>query len=203
MSDAEKKSAGGEIPYPTGFQIVKFETGYFFVMYVVDVLDHGIGQEVNPFVMLRPIEHDLRSSKSIAAVNHGHLRSEARKEQRLLHGGITSTDDHNFLSRKKEAIAGGARRNPVTYELLFVRQTQPTSRRSAGNNQRLGMHLVFAEMKQKRTLAKIGAREMPHSILRAEALCLLAHVLDQLRTENAFWKSRKVFDQRCKSQLSI
>src|ERR1700730_7800078 len=64
------------------------------------------------------------------------------------------------------------------------------------------MHLVFAEVEQKRTLAKIGAREMAHSILRAKALCLLAHVLDQLRTENAFWKSRKIFDQRCESQLS-
>src|ERR1700732_1331205 len=64
------------------------------------------------------------------------------------------------------------------------------------------MDLVFAEVEQKWTLAKIGAREMAHSILRAKALCLLAHVLDQLRTENAFWKSRKIFDQRCKSQLS-
>jgi hypothetical protein len=90
-------------------------------MYVVDVLNHRIGQEVDPFVMLRPIEHYLRSSKSIAAVNHRNLRREAGEEQRLFHGGITSANDGNFLSRKKEAIAGGARRNPVTDELLFVR----------------------------------------------------------------------------------
>src|SRR3981081_4743554 len=64
------------------------------------------------------------------------------------------------------------------------------------------MDLVFAEMEQKRTLAKIGAREMPHSILRAEALCMRAHVLDHVWPQNAFWKSREIFDQRCKSQLS-
>src|ERR1700704_874127 len=43
---------------------------------------------------------------------------------------------------------------------------------------------------------------MAYPILRAKALSLLAHVLDQLRAKNAFWKSRKIFDQRCKSQLS-
>src|SRR5258708_24400104 len=61
---------------------------------------------------------------------------------------------------------------------------------------------MFSEMEQKRTLVKIGACEMSHSILRAKALCLLAHVLDELRTQNAFRKAREIFDQRCKSQLS-
>jgi hypothetical protein len=64
------------------------------------------------------------------------------------------------------------------------------------------MDLMFAEMEQKRTLAKIGTREMTHSVLCTEALSLLAHVLDKLRAKNAFWKSRKIFDQGCKGQLS-
>src|ERR1700716_460282 len=80
MSNAEKKSARGKIQYSIGLQVVQFETSHFFVMYVVNVFDHSIGKEVDPFMMLRPIEHDLRSSKGIAAVNHSHLRSEAGEE---------------------------------------------------------------------------------------------------------------------------
>src|SRR5260370_41398203 len=106
MSNAEKKGAGGKIPYYPGFYIAQFEPGYFLVMNVVHIFDHGIGHEVDLFMMLCPVKHDLRGPKNIASVNHGDFRSEPGEEQRLSHGGISSTDDRNLLPGKKEAVAG-------------------------------------------------------------------------------------------------
>ena len=83
-----------------------------------------------------------------------------------------------------------------------MRQTQPARRSSAGNNQSLGVDLMNAQMQQKRPLAEIGAGEMRHAVFGAEAFGLLAHVLDQLRTQNAFRKSGKVLHQRGHRELS-
>jgi hypothetical protein len=78
-------------------------------------------------------------------------------------------------------------------QLLLVRQPKPPGRSAACDNQGLGMHNLMPHMQQKRPLAQIGARQVRHPVLRAEALCLLAHVLDQLRAHDSVGKSRKVF----------
>jgi len=85
-------------------------------------------------------------AEDVAAVDHGYLRSKAGKEQGLFHGGITSADNRDFFPREKKPIAGGARGNPVTDELLLVRQTQPARRRSAGNDQSLRVHHMMSDV---------------------------------------------------------
>ncbi len=59
------------------------------------------------------------------------------------------------------------------------------------------MNLVFAEVQKKRALAEIRAGEMRHAVFRAESFGLLAHIFDQLRTENTFRKSGKILDHGC------
>src|ERR1700722_1822589 len=63
------------------------------------------------------------------------------------------------------------------------------------------MNLLVAQMQQKRPLAEINASEMRHAILRAKTRGLLAHVLNQLRTQDALRKSGKVLDQRGQRKL--
>jgi hypothetical protein len=48
----------------------------------------------------------------------------------------------------------------------------------------------------KRMLAQIGFDQVAHAIFGAEALGLLAHVLDQFRALDAFGKAGEIFHQR-------
>jgi hypothetical protein len=64
------------------------------------------------------------------------------------------------------------------------------------------VHLLLAEMKQKRTPAKVGAAEVPHAVFSAEAFRLLTHVLDQLRPHDAFGKAGEILYQRGQGKLA-
>ena len=87
-------------------------------------------------------------------------------------------------------------------QLLLVGQTQPARGGAAGDDQSLRVHLMLAEVKQKRTLAEIDAGEVRHAIFGAETLRLLAHVLDQLRAQNSFGKAGEILDQRGQRKLA-
>ena len=87
-------------------------------------------------------------------------------------------------------------------QLLLVRQSQPSGRSATGNDERLGVDLLVADMQQKRTLAEIRAREVRHAIFRTEALRLLAHVLDELRPHDSFGESWKVLHERGHGELA-
>ena len=184
------------------FTFAQFEAGDFFVVNVVNVFHHSVEQELDLRMLLRALEHDLRGAEGVAAMNDRHFGGEAGEEDRFLHGGIAAADHHDFLSRKEEAVARRARRHAVADQLLLMRQAQPARRGAAGNDQSLGVNLLNAEMQQKRALAEIGAGEMRHAVFRAEAFGLLAHVLDQLRAQDAFGKSGKILDQRGHGELS-
>ena len=86
-------------------------------------------------------------------------------------------------------------------QLLLMRQSQPTGGSSAGNDQGLGVHLLMPNVQQKWPLAEIGAGKVRHAVFSAESFGLLAHVLHQLRTQNALGKSREILDQRCHGKL--
>src|SRR5215469_11968770 len=64
------------------------------------------------------------------------------------------------------------------------------------------MNLLVAKMQRERALAQIGTGQMRHAIFRTEALRLLAHVLDQLWTENSFGKAGEILDHGGHGELS-
>ena len=87
-------------------------------------------------------------------------------------------------------------------QLLLMRQPEPPCRSSAGNDQRLRVHLLFAQVQQKRPLAEIGAGEVGHAVFGAEPLRLFSHVLYQLRAQNTLRKAGKILDQRGQGELA-
>ena len=86
-------------------------------------------------------------------------------------------------------------------ELLLVGQAKPSGRRSTGDDQRLGMDDLMANVQKERPLTQIDAGQMRHAIFRAETFGLLAHVFNQLRAHDSFWESRKILDQRGQGEL--
>ena len=135
-------------------------------------------------------------------MNERDLGGETREEYSFLHGGVSAANHHDFLPGKEKAVAGGAGRNAVADEFLFVGQTQPAGRSAASDNECLRVNLVLSEMQQKRTLAEVDAGEMSYAIFRAKALGLLAHVLNELRSHDSFWKAGKIFHERSERELA-
>src|SRR5215471_19422312 len=98
------------------------------------VLDNGVEQEADLFMLLRPLQHDLRRAKGIASMNNGHFGRKPRQEEGLFHRRIATADHHDLLAREKESIAGRAGRHSMANQLLFMRQSQPPGGSSAGND---------------------------------------------------------------------
>ena len=166
------------------------------------VLDDGVGEKFDLLVLLRAVEHDLRGPKLIAAMNQRHLGGEAGKEVRFLHGRIAAADDRDFFSGKEEAIAGGTGRNPVPDQRFFARQSQPACRGPAGDDQGAGVNRLLAKIHREGPLAQIHAGHMAQLILRPKTSRLLAHVLNQFGSLNAFGKPGKIFHQRGERELA-
>ena len=79
-------------------------------------------------------------------------------------------------------------------QLLFIGQPQPARRSSGGDDHRAGFLPCAVDVDAERALRKFGfVNRAPH-VLRAEALGLLLHVLDQFGAEDAFGETREIFD---------
>ena len=130
------------------------------------------------------------------------LGGEASQKYRFFHGGIAAADHGDLLAREKEAIAGGARGNAVSNQLLLVRQPEPACRRAAGDDQCSSVNDSWTDVQFERALAEIDAGHVAVFIFGAKARRLLAHVLDQFRSLNALGKAGKVLHQRGERELS-
>ena len=66
---------------------------------VVNVLDHGVREQIDFGILARPVQHDFRGAKLLAAVHQRYSLAKAREEVRFLHGGIAAADHHDLLCR--------------------------------------------------------------------------------------------------------
>ena len=146
VTDAEEQGAGRKVPYFACLQVAQLQSGHFVLVDVVNIVHHGVEQELDLLMLLRALQHDFGSAKSIAPMNHCHLACKASEEQRLFHGGIPAADHNNFLTGEKETITSRARRHAVPDQLLLVRQTQPARRCAAGNDQSLRVHHMMSDV---------------------------------------------------------
>src|SRR5438477_4228955 len=81
-------------------------------------------------------------------------------------------------------------------------QSQPSRRGATGNDQGLGVDLVFSDVQQEWAFAEVGAGYMPEHVFGTKALRLLAHVLDEFGALDTLGKAGKVLDQSGDGELS-
>ncbi|MNI44551.1 hypothetical protein D3C73_989310 [compost metagenome] len=157
----------------------------------------------NLAVPARPVLHNLRSAQLRTAVDQGHAGSEPRQEARFLHCGVAAANHYNLFAAEEEPVAGCTGADPAPDIILLSRDAQ-VPRRSPGRN---NYRLCFEHTQAIHGYLKWALREV-HSLhpailkLSPKALCLLAHVIHQIRTQDAVRKTREVlYLCRC-SQLS-
>ena len=79
-------------------------------------------------------------------MNNGHFRRKPRQEQSFFHRRIAPADNHDFLTREEESIAGRAGRYAMPDQLLLMRQAELSGGGAAGNDQALRMHHLMPDM---------------------------------------------------------
>ena len=70
-------------------------------------------------------------------MHNGDFGSEIGQIQRLFDGRIASADNDDLLAPVEKAVAGGARRDAKTHELLFAFNSQPFGLCPGGDDQRI------------------------------------------------------------------
>ena len=86
-------------------------------------------------------------------------------------------------------------------EPVFVRQPQPARRSAGSDDERAGFDPLAFDVEAERALGEVGILHGAVAILSAEPLGLMFHVLDQVRSVDAFGKSREIFDFGGERQL--
>ncbi len=87
-------------------------------------------------------------------------------------------------------------------ECLLGGEIEPASAGSAGDDQGSGVNDLLADAELDGVFGEIDGVEVGHGELGTEAGGLLLHVLDELRTLNAFWPAGKVFDEGGDGELT-
>src|SRR5690242_20328886 len=70
-------------------------------------------------ILEQSLLQDALGAEMIAPVHDGHLRSEIGEKQRLLNRGIAAANHDDLLAAVEESVAGRARRDAKSLELLF------------------------------------------------------------------------------------
>src|SRR5215471_6916917 len=169
-----------------------------------DALDQTLGgqnllydersNKLDLLVLPGAVNHDLGGSKFLPAVNQIDLACVTRKKIGLFHRGIASAHDGNGFSTKEVTVARCARGNAVANQLALSFQTKQAGGRAGGNDQRLRLVGMFSRRDFEGPLAEIYLRHGPGFEFRPEFLRLLAHVFDELGSQNSVREAREVFD---------
>ena len=202
VSDAQKQTTDRQDGFRPGDGIAQAEAEDFFLLDSENLLDGGVGAEMDLGVGHGPIQHDFRGAELLAAVQQGDLSREPGEEERLFHGGVAAPDDGDLPSGEEEAVAGGAGADAVSDEGLLGGQAEPARGGSAGDDEGVGADGLGADLDFKGAAGEVGGGDVAHAELGAEAGGLLLHVLDELGALDALGPAGEVFDQGGDGELA-
>src|SRR5579885_2449356 len=152
VADCDKESIYFTLPDLVGDDIAELDSGHIAPVGVVDILDNGVGDELDFRVRSCALQHDFRCAEVLAAVHNHDFRSKAREEVRLFHCRIAPANHHDFFAAIEESVTGSAGADAMTDQLFFVRQPQPARRRAGSDNERLRFMPFVIDEKAERAL---------------------------------------------------
>src|SRR5260370_17248035 len=171
-------------------------------VHVGNIFDHRRCDELNFLIRSRPVQHDRGGSKFPPQVDQMNAAGEARQKNRFLHRGIASAHHRDFLAAKEKSVTCRAGGDAMPDQLALRLEPQHARGSAGGYDHGFGAKHFFRGGNIEWPFAEVDARNGAGAKLRAEALCLLAHMFDQLRAENAIGKARKVLDHGRQSELA-
>ncbi len=201
MADGDEQTLGGDgghlfrlqVAHPDGFNGTLGRVEHLF--------DGSRRDEVDLLVAARAVQHDPRRAKLLSPVEQVDLAGKLGEEDGLFHRRIAATHHDNFFAAEKVAVAGGARGNAVADQLLFRFEAQQPRRSAGGDDQRLRLVASLPRSDLERSAAQVRLGHRARLELGAEARRLLAHVLDQVRPEDAVREAGEILYHRGQREL--
>ncbi len=155
VADAEEHEGDGQGVFHAGGGVLEAQALDVLFLDAEDLLDDGVGAELDLRVRLGALEHDGAGAELFRAVDEGDLGGEAGEEEGFFHGGVAAADDGDLLAGGEEAVAGGAGGDAVADEGLLGGQVEPAGGSAGGDDEGAGVDGFRAEIELDR-LAGFG-----------------------------------------------
>src|SRR5258708_3519770 len=181
MTNGDQEPVHRLLPDLTGLNVPQLHPRYEVLAGIVDILDYSVSQHTDLGIVAGALQHDFRSAKLLAAVDHRHFFAETGQEIRFFHGRISAADDHNLLPAIEKTVAGGAGADAMADELLLIRQIQPARGGARGDDERPRLEPLIVDAQPEGPLGKVGFDYLAVDVFSAEIRSLLLHVLDEHR----------------------
>ena len=108
-------------------------------------------------VLVGAVDHDLRRSERVAAVEQMHLGREPGQVGGLLERGVAAADHGDLAVLEEEAVARRAGRHASAAQSGLAVETEPQRRRAGGDDHGLGPVLGAARPDAERALGEVHA----------------------------------------------
>ncbi len=167
-----------------------------------DLLDGRVRVDLDLRVGHRPVDHDLRGTERIAAVDQVDLRRESGEERGLLECRVAAAHDRDLTVAEEEPVARGARRHATAAQSSLRVETEPQSRCTGRDDHRLRSVLDPPCPEAERALGEVDPVDVDVDDLAAEARSLGAEGGHQVRALDAIRKPRVVLDVRGEHELA-
>ena len=118
-------------------------------------------------------------------MDNRHRAGELGKEGCLFHCGVTAADDGDIVVAEEETITGGTGADTMTKQRLLTRSTDITRSGTGCQDDSVSLVLFFTDPDRLDIASEIHAVDNLHAQVSAEALCLCAHLIHQLRPHDA------------------
>ncbi len=160
-----------------------------------DLVDRMIPDDLDLGVLEQAVLQDLLRAEVVAPMDDGDALGEVGQEDRFLDGGVASADDHHFLALVEEAVAGGAGRDAVAFEVLFRGDAEPARLGAGADDQRVArIGVAGLALEHKGAPLQIDLGDLVHDDFGADMLGLGAHLLHEPRPLDDIGEARVVLD---------
>ena len=167
-----------------------------------DLLDGGIGVDLDLGVVDRPLDHDPAAAELVPAVEQVDPGREPGQEGGLLEGRVATADDRDLLVPEEEPIARRAGADATTAQPGLAVQTEPDRAGAGGHDDRLGAVLDAPRPEPERPLREVDPVDVDVDDVRAEPLGLRAEGGHQVGTLDPIREARVVLDIAGDHQLA-
>src|SRR5918994_2647705 len=185
VTDGDERAAGSHLLGLAGLDVLQPDRSQSAVAVGDELLDHERGLEIDVLLLSSALEHDLRSTELVAAVDDRKPLGELGDEDRVLHRRVPTADHDHLLALEEGTVAHAAGGHPVAAELDLARDTEPLRLRSHGEDHGPGAVLVVVDPDTlEPSVAELDPGRVVADEPGAEVLRLLAELGHQLRAHD-------------------
>src|SRR5712691_7056690 len=166
-------------------------------------IDHlGIPEHLHVRGPEQAVLHDLARAECVATVHYCDGLAQFRQVESFLHRGVATADHDDVEALEKETVARRTGADSVSFEALFVRETEILRVGTRGDDDGACLMRSVGGPHRKGTFCKIDLRDVVVHKVGLESFRLLPPQLHEFRALDSAREARIVFDVRRDHELT-